>query len=336
MALRLTEAGHEVVLLDDEKPESASQVAAGLFNVITGRLGVKSWKADLLLANLKEFLFQENRLDLGEWVHPLMIYRPFKAIEEYNKWLGRASDPEYEHLVSFQEKALRPDVLHNELGGIQILPCGWVDIPGLIAVLKADLQSKGMRLIQESVDYQQIDINRRQVSTQGMLIDFDQIVFCEGYRSANNPFFEGLRIIPNKGEILVIVSEDLKLDFVLSRKVYLIPLDENRYVVGSTYANSFGNMLPSIEGREEICMHLKKAIKVPFQVVKHRAGIRPTTPNRRPVVGTHPELGHVHICTGFGTKGLLYAPWCSMMLARNITEPGYVQIPSEISPGRFC
>ena len=49
LALRLCLKGHSVYLFDEAISNSASRVAAGLFNVITGRYGAKSWEADFII-----------------------------------------------------------------------------------------------------------------------------------------------------------------------------------------------------------------------------------------------------------------------------------------------
>jgi glycine oxidase len=48
--------------------------------------------------------------------------------------------------------------------------------------------------------------------------------------------------------------------------------------------------------------------KKPFEVVEQQVGIRPTTPDRRPIIGAHPEFSKLLIFNGLGTKGYLMAP----------------------------
>ncbi|MCB0856012.1 MAG: FAD-binding protein, partial [Bacteroidetes bacterium] len=69
MAARLAMRGQEVVLIDHPQPNSPSKVAAGLFNVITGRFGAKSWLADTLLEELNQFLQIPAFLSLQPYVH---------------------------------------------------------------------------------------------------------------------------------------------------------------------------------------------------------------------------------------------------------------------------
>lgn len=335
LALRLCQRGHQVTMLDDRHPQSASRAAAGLYNVITGRFGAKSWMADVLLPEIKSFFEEAERKPLAQFVHPDIIYRPFKTIEEYNKWTARSADPAYAHLVDFLEKPIYDDLIENPFGGIKILPCGWVETAAFIDAAHQFMEAKyAFHFVPQKIAYKQIDLGQRKIIRDGMSIRFDQMVFAEGHGLAENPFFPALKIIPNKGEVLLVEAEGWKLPFTLSKKIYMANREKNLYVVGSTYKNKFEHRNPTEEGREEIEFFLKKAIKQAYKVVDHWAGIRPTTSNRRPVMGTHPDYSWVHVLGGFGTKGILLGPYFSKLLVEKI-EGGSPDVPDEASLERF-
>jgi len=334
LGLRLVLAGHAVTLFDEQVSSSASRVAAGLFNVITGRYGAKSWQAELLLEEIRAFFGQEACRELQQHLHYVPIYRPFRQVSEYNKWVGRSADPAYAGLVRLAERPVLEGGIHNELGGIFILPCGWADTRALLKHTHQLIGQYGGRVVPEPLTYSRISIEKKIIETDSGNLPFDQIVFCEGYQAINNPFFPGLKVIPNKGDLLLIEAETLNLPFVLSRKVFVIPLGEHRYLAGSTYENDCTEAKPSAAARAEICYYLDAALKVPYRVLDQRAGIRPTTPNRRPIVGTHPQWPWVHLLNGLGTKGMLLAPYCSRLLAQRIGGQA-VSIPPEAGLDRF-
>lgn len=336
LALRLMMKGHSVYLFDEPRPNTASKVAAGLFNVITGRYGAKSWKADLLLKEIYSFIHLSGGEVLQKHIHYSPIYRPFGNIRAYNKWVGRSEDPAFKHLVNFQENPLLEDQLYNDLGGIMILPCGWADTAALIDTIHQLIIDRGNYFIQSHVDYSNIYPDKHYLIAEGKKYKFDHLVFCEGYRAENNPFFPQVKIIPNKGDLLFIESKNLKLPFVLSKKVFVIPIKpkEHLFLVGSTYKNHVREATISMESRKEICHYLNEAIKMPYKIVDQRAGIRPTTPNRRPIVGTHSAWNHIHILTGLGTKGMLLAPYTSALLTQRIIGQE-IRFPTEIGLARF-
>ena len=76
-----------------------------------------------------------------------------------------------------------------------------------------------------------------------------------------------------------------------------------------------------------------KTIKVPFEIIHRRTGIRPSSKNRKPVLGTHPEYSQLHIFNGMGTKGSSLAPYFSSQLVDYIE--GKVEIPHELNVQRY-
>lgn len=322
------------MLFDMPQAHQASTVAAGLFNVITGRYGAKTWQTELLLEELHAFLDTPELASLKQHVHFSPVYRPFKTVEEYNKMMGRMAIPEYAGLVDWVHEPLLSPRIQNELGGIRILPCGAVDTRGFLDEALRLFQEFGGEFVEDKLEYNAISPQKGSIEHGTDKIEFDHLIFAEGYKMIENPFFQFVKLIPNKGEILIIESEALKLDFVVSRKVYLIPLGENKYLVGSSYTNGEMDPSPTSDAKTEIMGHLEKAINVPYKVVDQLAGIRPTTPNRRPILGTHPTYNNLHICNGYGTKGVLYMSWASKQLSNRILK-GFDKIPYEADLRRF-
>ncbi len=334
LSYQLVKAGQQVLLIDDKSPKSASRVAAGLFNVVTGRYGTKSWMVDELLPYFKNFIHKKENHSLLPFVHELPIYRPFKEIREYNKWLGKASRPAYQKWVRFHENPLREAQLENPLGGVEIRGCGWTETGKLIEAMQSILHTyPNFSFIQDFIPSTEFDLQKRKFRYAKKLVDFDQLILCAGHHSHEHALWQGIPIIPNKGELLLIEAPELELDFIFSRKIYLIPRPDQHYIVGSTYENTFSDPHPSDAARAEICAHLNQAIKVPYKVLDQRAGIRPTTPDRKPILGTHPLRDFVHVFTGFGTKGVLLAPWFSEIMANYLLHNK--SLPEEVDIKRF-
>ncbi|NBY41195.1 MAG: FAD-dependent oxidoreductase [Flavobacteriia bacterium] len=59
-------------------------------------------------------------------------------------------------------------------------------------------------------------------------------------------------------------------------------------------------------------------------VVDQAAGIRPTTPDRKPLMGQHKDYKKLYLFNGLGAKGYLIAPNVSLLMADLIlNEPNY-------------
>lgn len=321
LAARLLQAGAAVTLWEGEMQGAATRVAAGLFNVITGRFGAKTWEADTLLHELKAFLAEPLFASLQAHVRYTPIYRPFTDISEYNKWTGRTGDEGFSTYVSFQAEPIPVEGLKNPHGGIWIQQCGWIDAGALVRELQSLLVAH-LGLILRKETYQGEYNN--------------QTILCSGWRaSAHFP-----AIIPNKGDILRLYAPEWRIPHPISRKIYIIPQGNDEYVVGSTYevlrqvsANDFS---PSEAAKAEILSHVEAVMSKPYQVIAHDTGIRPTTPDRRPVLGKITSVfsgEETHIFSGFGTKGLLASAYTSQLMADFLLHGK--PIPLEISASRF-
>jgi D-amino-acid dehydrogenase len=65
-------------------------------------------------------------------------------------------------------------------------------------------------------------------------------------------------------------------------------------------------------------------------------GLRPTSPDDRPVLGPIPGWDNVWVATGHGANGLLLGPYSAKLLAEQMVDvAGQVAIPDELAPARF-
>ncbi len=63
---------------------------------------------------------------------------------------------------------------------------------------------------------------------------------------------------------------------------------------------------------------MKELVTFPFTIVGQEWGLRPTTPDRRPILGQHPELKSAWVFNGMGTKGVSLAPYFADVLVRSL------------------
>ena len=136
-----------------------------------------------------------------------------------------------------------------------------------------------------------------------------------------------------KGELITIHAPELEIDFVLKSSVFIMPLGHDLFKVGATFKWSDKTNTPTKEGKLELLQKLNRLIKVPFEVVGHVAGIRPSVKDRRPLVGVHPKKGHLAILNGLGTRGVMIAPTVAKELYNHL-ENGET-LRGEINISRF-
>jgi glycine oxidase len=137
----------------------------------------------------------------------------------------------------------------------------------------------------------------------------------------------------NKGEYIIIKAPGLNLNAAIKSSVFLFPIGDDQYAVGATYSNTDKSRHPSASAKEELVEKLKDLIDVKFEVVHQVAGIRPSTIDRKPLVGRHPVYDHLFTCNGFGSRGILLAPSLSEELLAHIEEEQ--PLDPEINVSRF-
>jgi glycine/D-amino acid oxidase-like deaminating enzyme len=83
----------------------------------------------------------------------------------------------------------------------------------------------------------------------------------------------------------------------------------------------------------ELATRTRELLTLPFEIVDQNWGLRPTSPDRRPMLGHHPNSKNVIIFNGLGTKGVSLAPYFSAQLANWLT--GSAEILPTVNINRF-
>jgi len=73
-----------------------------------------------------------------------------------------------------------------------------------------------------------------------------------------------------------------------------------------------------------------------LRVIRQWAGVYDTTPDKRPLVGEHDELPGFYSLNGWSGRGILLAPLCAELLARDIAGLGRDRLLSSFDANRFA
>lgn len=320
LAANLVKAGRTVTLIHNPNNVGASGVSAGLVNPLTGRQYVLTWKAMEFLEALDNFLKDPLFTPLAVHYHRVPVYRPFPDIYSSNEWVGKTAWPGYENLTEVEYNPWRPELLVNPHGGMIHLRSGWLDIPAFLQTLNQILSGTGLFTeIKAQLAYESISPNTQEILIEGMTHHYSNLIFCEGIQARNNPWF-GVNIIPLKGQVLSIESEG-NSERIVSSGVFMIPLSNNEYRLGSTYERDYQEEGPDEWGKNELLTEAKRWWIPPIhRVLKHDAGLRPTTLDRMPILGRHESFPNLWIFNGLGAKGVLQGPGLARLLSQAILE----------------
>ena len=333
MALTLHERGFKVQVIANET-NNCSRVAAGLFNPITGKMLTKTWKADLIFNEL--YLFYKNAETLldANFFHEKRIYRPFNSIEEQNNWMAQSQEPglrDFIHQLSV--KSIGIDGIHDPFGGILLNKCGFVDTLTFMSATKKYFLPKEA-WVSNSFNYDELEIlGEERVCYQSYKAR--SIIFCEGTESLKNPFFNWVPIRPLKGETLT-VQADFQQDIILNRGVYAVPQKEkNRFKIGATYDHKIENQTTTDAARKEIVEKWEAIATKSYQIIDQNWGLRPTSPDRKPIIGFHPKKKLLSMVNGLGTKGVSLAPFVSGIFADKLVNKASNPIYDTMDVSRY-
>ncbi|MCO5260318.1 MAG: FAD-binding oxidoreductase [Crocinitomicaceae bacterium] len=294
-----------VVTLMDSGTNVSTKVAGGVIIPLVFRRMTKSWRIDDFLPYAKSFYQQlEDGFDTTI-LYPMPLRRFFSSLQERNYWLTRQHSDEFSNYmspISEEDESVFPYA--NKFGSGRVKECYRVDAESLLNALKI---KSSFQLIQETVDYSQINAEKGSYKNEV----YDCIVFCEGYQANDNPWFNYLPVDPTKGEVLTVKVDGLSETEVLNRKCSAAFVGNGAYKVGATYVWHTANTIITEEGKQELLDHLNCLTEHPATVVDQVAGIRPTTIDRRPLMGFHPEHNKLAVFNGLGAKGFLLAPLLS-------------------------
>jgi len=205
-----------------------------------------------------------------------------------------------------------------------------IDLSNLFSFLTAHFKNTGC-YEEQTLEYSSLSISNAHVKYRGKT--YKHLLFCEGYGITSNPFFSSLGIYGNKGDYLIIEAEHLKTDKLLKSKFFLIPIGKHKYKFGATYQREPLNHRPSEHAKAEMLKALDKMIDCPYKLVDQVCGIRPTTTDRKPVLGTHHVHNNLHVFNGFGSRGVMTSPLLGKQLIDHIFNA--VPLADEISVNRF-
>lgn len=316
LSYHLLKAGKQVIVFDEYRADTASRVASGVINPVTGRRIVKTWMIDELLPFAEDTYTQMGEL-LGAELFSNVNMLSFHATEQMrNAWDERICEAEdyLQRVNNPQEYAVWFEFMH----GIGITnPCLLIDLKQLLGKWRAYLIGKNM-LIEQKFDIQNCEVRENGVTYDD--ISADKIIFCDGVSGFQTPYFKRLPFALNKGEALIVDIPDLPRENIYKQGISIVPMSEGLFWVGSSFEWDYQNEYPSKSFRDKTEYQLKSWLKLPYTIQDHISSVRPGSIERRPFVGMHPYYKNIGIMNGMGTKGCSLAPCFSAQFARYLTE----------------
>jgi glycine oxidase len=294
-------------IIGDSKLSQCSLVAAGIWNPIVFKRMTKSWLADEFINFLIPFYTNIQNQFSKKIITHRPIIKSFFEEQEKQLWLKKSKN----ELSQFLDTAIYTEVpdtfknckLKHEFGIVK--NAGNIDLVTFISESENLFKSN---FINQNFNYSDLKIESDFISYKN--VNYKNVIFCEGYLVNTNPYFNWIPLKPAKGETLTIETTELQIEnSILNKNGFIFNMETNTFKVGATYEWEDLTETPTEKGKNELRQKLSHLISCDYQVTKHQAGIRPSSIDRRPIIGTHPKHKNLHIFNGLGTKGVMLAPY---------------------------
>ncbi len=284
-------------VVHDAGKNYSTRVAAGIVNPIVFKRFTKSWNADLLMPYAEEFYQKIASILEVKLISKKNIFYPFTNTEDENDWSAKMGDDRFKNYLE-HTSVKSVDGVQSPHGLGKVNTFGNLDTNLFLDQSKLYFEKSGIEFITEKFDYS--------VAEKDAAASY---IFCEGIDVIKNPLFDYLPMKSSHGETLVIESEELKFEDVISKNLFILPLGNNLYKVGATYNWELQEPITTELGKADIVERLENLIDCQYKIISHQAGIRPTVSDRRPILGVHSTKKNAFIFNGLGTKGVMLAPY---------------------------
>ncbi len=294
----------DCIVIDDNETNTASKVASGIINPVTGLRYTKTWQIDEAMP----FAVQAYQaFDCIEQIKMLELFENYTAEAAFEKRIYEGYEYVKPHTTSWKHN------FNYNLSIGEINPCYLIDIKAIIRQ-----QKKNTNTIEEKFDDTFLQIENNKIIYN--YITADKIIFCDGISSIQNKYFTHLAFAPVKGEALIIECKDLSNQYIFKNKHSIVPWGNGLFWVGASFEREFKDKQPTDDFKTQTSQWLNKFLKLPYKIIDHISSIRPANTSRKPFAQLHPTQKNIGILNGMGSKGVLYAPYFAKQLANFIAK----------------
>ena len=317
LAHDLIESNRSVAVIELNLRASASRVAAGLINPVGMKRCIPSNNAHHYFPKaIERYKELEHKLK-ATFLSEKPILRLFANDSVKHSWQIKYSNTDMDKYISVFHDDHAFSFLHNRYGSAEIKTAAHIDLNTFLDESREYFKNK-QTLLEERFDFSCFDPERGTYKD----LQADRIIFCEGFRVMDNPYFKDLPLRPTKGEVMTIRIPSLeRFDKIVSKGVYVLPLGNHLYVVGSTYNHADLTDKLTDEGQSFLEDKIREILAVDFEVISSVAGVRPTVRDRKSLLGLHPKHSKIGVFNGLGTRGALQGPYLSAAFSAFLVTP---------------
>lgn len=305
----LTALNKDVLIIDENAKITSSRVSGGVCNPIVFKRITFSWRVqELLPYALSFFKKQEEKYNASFVMENIPIYKIFGSQEEKAYW-----DKKSITLKDWISPSTQINQVPNHFGSGLVKQVLRVDVNNWLDAIINHLK-KNNNILFDSFDYDLLEIKDDIVKYKNF--EAKGLIFCEGYKSIHNPFFNWLPFKFTKGEVLT-VEDEINTQGIIHKGGFVATVGPQQQKVGATY-NWDDLTEQTTEEAKNILLKKYEHItgRSPKKIIQQEVGIRPTVKDRRPLLGNHPDFKNLYVFNGLGTKGAMLGPYFANEMAQ--------------------
>lgn len=292
----------------------------------------KSWRSDDFAPEAERFYRDVERQFSIEIYHPIEEVRFCLNADDAKRAKRRLRNTRYANVLkAFSPAGENHPAIYDLHGSFRIIGAAYVDLPRFVQTLQEYFKANDC-LFDEAFDYSELKQDGERWDYKGET--YERVIFCEGATLKQNPWFGHLPITPAKGETLLCDCEDLALPRqLLHHQKWLLPYPDGSFRIGATFDEDDLSEGPTDSGMRQLLegFHALTTESHEPKVIKHLAGIRPSTHDARPFLGRHHKHAGLYLMNGLGSKGASLAPTLSRELTEHIFEGTTIDPETDIN-----
>jgi len=315
--------GVDFTIVDEGSSTSASAVSSGIMNPITGRNFVKSWMSDDFMRVGTE-TYKAMSLKYNQTlIHETPMMRHIASIESENVWHSKAIQEGYtSHMQSGPSVANYKSLLNDIHSLGTVTSSKRVDVADLLR-LNRDSWKEERKIIEENFEEDKLEIGKDQVRFQSEA--YDSLILAKGWKGGDGTLFKTDVYRPAKGEVLLVRIPNMPTDYIIKYNKFIVPQGGDLFWIGTTWQWEFDNAASEEHKSKELEEFLNDFLNLKYEIIERKAGVRPATKYRRPLIGSHKQYPHIFLFNGLGTKGVTMAPYWARQIIDHISGPNFGQ-----------
>jgi glycine oxidase len=237
---------------------------------------------------------------------------------------GMSEDqPVMEWLGPDAARQLEPHVAVGEFGALICHRSAQIDVPNLLVALESACRKSGVEMRQNAkVLSVELDRARPTVRLADGKIEGDRLLICagNGTPTLSQTLERVAPVKPIKGQAMLMSTRQPIISHIVKNEaIFLVPWPDGRILVGSTTEPDAGFDISNTVSGVQFLTHGAISTCPPLadaRIESIWAGLRPTGPKRKPLMGPLPERSNVFLCAGHFKVGIGMAPLAADLMTR--------------------